>query len=297
MHVPRNEKINFLDVVRLFAYHIKQQGLTIRAGAISFNILIAIPACLLFLFTLIPYLGNSGVMYGEMKNTILSFTPDSGARMLMLKFLDNIFVKTKNGFLSIGFLLALFYSSNAMMGIIRTFDRSVKKRARTNFIKKRLRAIRLTLILFLLFIGTLIISFGQGMLFHHIMHLLHIKNLKVQWLIKNLRWVVIVALYFFSISFIYKYAPTVAKRKKLISLGSGIATFLLIFSTSLFTFWAQNFSNYNKFYGTIGSVLVMMMLLYVNSFMLLMGYELDLSIEELREEDKKEKKLRRESVY
>lgn len=266
----------------MFFEHVKQQGLTIRAGAISFNILIAIPACLLFLFTLLPYLGSAKLYY-EMRGMILSFSPDTGARTLMLKFLDNIFVKTKNGMLSLGFILALFYSSNAMMGIIRTFDRSVKNRAKTNFIKKRLRAIRLTLILFLLFIGTLIISLGQGMLFHHIMRLLNIRNLHVQWLIKNLRWIVIAALFFFSISFIYKYAPTVDKRKRLISLGSALATCLLIFSTSVFTLWAQNFSNYNKFYGTIGSVLVMMMLVFINSFALLMGYELDLSIEELKE--------------
>lgn len=218
-----------------------------------------------------------------MQKIILGFSPDNGARSLMLQFLDNIFVKTKNGMLSLGFILALFYSSNAMMGIIRTFDRSVKKRAKTNFIKKRLRAIRLTLILFVLFIGTLIITLGQGMLFHHIMRLLRVNNPHVQWLIKNLRWIIIAALFFFSISFIYKYAPTVVKRKRLISLGSALATCLLIFSTSVFMLWAQNFSNYNKFYGTIGSVLVIMMLVFVNSFALLIGYEVDLSIEELKE--------------
>lgn len=270
--------------------------MTIRAGAISFNILIAIPACLLFLFTLVPYMDSSRVLYHEMRGMILSFSPDTGARTLMLKFLDNIFVKTKNGLLSLGFVLALFYSSNAMMGIIRTFDRSIKVRAKTNFIKKRLRAIRLTLILFLLFIGTLIISLGQGMLFHQIMRLLNIKSLHVQGLIKNLRWIVIAALFFFSISFIYKYAPTVAKRKRLISLGSTLATGLLILSTSVFTLWAQNFSNYNKFYGTIGSVLVMMMLVFVNSFALLIGFELDLSIEELKGKSSTKKKLLEDKV-
>ncbi|HEY0298559.1 MAG TPA: YihY/virulence factor BrkB family protein [Arachidicoccus sp.] len=295
--VPGAPGINFLDVAKLFADQIKRQGLTIRAGAISFNFLIAIPACLLFLFTLIPHLDKSRVLYNEVLKMVLSFTPNLGARTLMLKFLDTIFGKTKNGLLSLGFILALFYSSNAMMGIIRAFDRSVKQKAKTNFIKKRFRAICLTLILLLLFIGTLIISMGQGMLFHHIMRLLNIHNLKVQWLIKNLRWIVIAALFFFSISVIYKYAPTVTKRKRLISLGSVIATCLLIFSTSLFSFWAQNFSNYNKFYGTIGSVLVMMMLIFVNSFALLMGYEWDLSIEELKHQHKQEIKKQRESVY
>ncbi|WP_162923478.1 YihY/virulence factor BrkB family protein [Arachidicoccus soli] len=280
--VPGAKNISFYDVTALFVEQVNEEGLNVRAGAISFNLLIAVPACLLFLCTLLPYITSSKLFYFELQNMILHFTPNIGARQLMLKFLEEIFSKTKNGMLSLGFILAIFYSSNAMMGIIRTFDRSLKEKAKTNFIKKRLRAMKLTMILFMLFIGTLIISMGQGMLFQRIMQVLSIHNLKVQLLIKSLRWFVIAALFLFSTCFIYKYAPTLDKRKKLFSLGAIIATCLLIFSTTLFSFWAQNFSNYSKFYGTIGSILVMMMLIFVNSFVLLIGYELDLSIEELK---------------
>ena len=290
LKVPGAPSVNFYEVTKLFVEQVNKEGLNVRAGAISFNLLIAIPACLLFICTLIPYLFNSTMFYRELQRLVLSLTPNVGARALMFKFLEDIFSKTKNGLLSIGFIFAIFFSSNAMMGIIRTFDRSLKERAQTNFIKKRLRAMRLTMILFLMFLGTMIISMGQGMFFHRIMALLHIHNQQVQSLIRNLRWIVIAALFFFSISVIYKYAPTLDKhkRKKLLSLGSVIATALLIASTSLFSFWAQNFSNYSKFYGTIGSVLVIMMLFFVNSFVLLIGYELDLSIEALKEKHRSE---------
>lgn len=280
--LPGKKPVNFYEVIKLFIDQVNKEGLNVRAGAISFNLMIAIPACLLFICTLIPYLPTSRMFYHELQKLVLSLTPNVGARALMLKFLEDIFSKTKNGLLSLGFIFAIFFSSNAMMGIIRTFDRSLKERAKTNFIKKRLRAMRLTMILFLLFVGTMIISMGQGAFFHRFMRLLDIHNLQVQSLIKNLRWIVIAALFFFSISVIYKYAPTVDKRKRLLSLGSVIATCLLIFSTSLFSFWAQNFSNYSKFYGTIGSVLVIMMLIFVNSFVLLIGFELDLAIEAVK---------------
>jgi len=290
MRVPGAPSVNFYEVIKLFVEQVNKEGLNVRAGAISFNLLIAIPACLLFICTLIPYLTNSTMFYRELQQLVLSLTPNVGARSLMLRFLEDIFSKTKNGLLSLGFIFAIFFSSNAMMGIIRTFDRSLTHRAQTNFIKKRLRAMRLTMILFLMFLGTMIISMGQGMFFHRIMALLNIHNERVQSLIRNLRWIVIAALFFFSISVIYKYAPTLEKhnRKRLLSLGSVIATCLLIASTSLFSFWAQNFSNYSKFYGTIGSVLVIMMLFFVNSFVLLIGYELDLSIEFLKEKHRSE---------
>lgn len=281
--VPGSEEGDFLEVLHVFVNHVNKEGLNVRAGAISFNLLIAIPACLLFLCTLVPYITTSKMFYFELQKMILGFTPNAGARSLMLRFLDDIFGKTKNGLLSLGFILALFYSSNAMMGMIRTFDRSVKLKAKTNFVKKRLRAIKLTMILFLLFAGTMIISIGQGLFFHHLMQALDIHSFQVQELIKKLRWIVIATLFFFSIAFIYKYAPTVSKRKRLFSVGTIIAAILLIFSTSVFSLWAQNFSNYSRFYGTIGYVLVMMMLIFVNSFVLLIGYELDLSIEEVKE--------------
>lgn len=261
--------------------------MNVRAAAISFNIIMAIPASCIFLFTLVPYLPVAKSIHAEVLRVVLEVTPNADTRKFVTSFLDDFFNKPKTGLLSIGFVLAMFYASNAMMGIIRTFDRSLVVKMRTNFISKRLRAMKLTVIMVLLILGTALISAGQGVLFNRIMEWFNIKNPILKQWIQNLRWIVVVLLFLYSIAFIYKFAPSIQKRWKLLSPGAVFATVLMILATYLFSYWAQNFSNYNQFYGSIGTVLMMMMLIFINSLVLLIGYELNVSITHLKYETEK----------
>ena len=135
-----------------------------------------------------------------------------------------------------------------------------------------------------LILATALVSAGQGILFGQIMEWLHIKNPTLKQLIQSLRWIVVVLLFLYSIAFIYKFAPSIHKRWKLLSPGAIFATALMILATYLFSVWAQNFSNYNKFYGSIGTVLMLMMLIFMNSLVLLIGYKLNVSITILKYE-------------
>ena len=253
----------------------------------------AIPATTLFLCTLIPYLPISKLFSGELIRFVNDLTPNKETQRLMVGFLNDFFHKPKNGLLSLGFIVAIFYSSNAMMGIIRTFDRSVVIKHKANFLQKRMRAIQLTLLLVVLVIGTVLISIGQGELFKNLMGWLHIKNSSTRGLIQNLRWIVIIVLFLYSIAFIYKYAPSVPERWRLLSPGAIFATFLIVLTTWVFSVWAQNFSNYNRFYGSIGTVLILMLLIFINSLILLIGFELNISIAYLNKEKGTAKKIRK----
>jgi len=285
--IPGFHGLHLYEVFGFFIKQIQREGLNIRAAAIAFNIIMAIPATCIFVFTLIPYLPVAKTIHKELLDVILDVTPNADTRQFVTGLLDDFFNKPKTGLLSIGFVLAMFYASNAMMGIIRSFDRSLVIKMRTNFITKRLRAIKLTVIMALLILGTALISAGQGMLFNKIMEWLNIKNQTLKQLIQNLRWIVVVALFLYSIAFIYKFAPSIQKRWKLLSPGAVFATALMILATYLFSYWAQNFSNYNQFYGSIGTVLMLMMLIFLNSLVLLIGYELNISITQLKYEAEK----------
>jgi membrane protein len=282
--LPGFEGLPLYDVMRFFVKQVNQVGLNVRAAAISFNFIMAIPAAAIFLFTLVPYIPISKQFSAELFRVIRDLTPNRETQAFIVQFLDDFFNKPKNGLLSVGFVLAVFYSSNAMMGIIRSFDRSLVDKHRSNFIDKRLRAIRLTTIVIVLIIGTTLISLGQGTLFRMIMQWLHIRNTMVLFWIRSLRWIVIIALFLYSIGVIYKYAPSVKKRWKLLSPGAIFATILTILVTWVFSVWVQNFSNYNKFYGSIGTVLVLMLLIFINSLILLIGFELNVSITYLKKE-------------
>ena len=101
-------------------------------------------------------------------------------------------------------------------------------------------------------------------------------------LIDSIRWVFILGLIFYSIALIYKYAPAIKKPWRIVSPGSVLATSLSILSTLVFSAFVNNFGEYNAFYGSIGTIIVLMSLIYINSLVLLIGYELNVSIHSIR---------------
>ncbi|TKK70777.1 YihY/virulence factor BrkB family protein [Ilyomonas limi] len=298
--LPGFQGICLYDVFSVLAAQIKQHGLNIRAAAISFNLVMAIPAILLFLCTLVPIVPGSQQVYKELLHFVRDFTPSSDTKKVLVQLLNDFFKNNTTGLISIGFLLVVFTASNAMMGVIRAFDRSLNEKRKTNFIKKRLRAIRLISMLIGLIIGTILISVGQGYMFGKIMSWLNIHNATLQAIIQNSRLLVGFFLFVYAIGYIYKYAPSYTIRRKLFTPGAVIAAILMIAITSLFSFWAQNMSNYNKVYGSIGSLIIIMLLIFLNSLMLLIGYELNLSIyilaakRKLKESKKENNPVRKE---
>ncbi|HAI82330.1 MAG TPA: hypothetical protein DCL43_01585 [Chitinophagaceae bacterium] len=280
--LPGFEAVPLYDVVIFFFQQINKVGLNERAAAVSFNFVMAIPAATLFLLTLIPYLPFDN-LYNELLRFVGDLTPNKQTKQVIVNFLEDFFHKPKTGLLSIGFALVVFYSSNAMMGIIRTFDKSITiDKNKTNFIEKRWRAIRMTTVLIFVVIATLLISMGQGYIFKNIMRLLGIQSSTTQTVIHYTQWLVVVLLLVYSIGYIYKYGPTVTKRWKLASPGAIFATLLISFATLVFAYWAQNISTYSKVYGSIGSILIIMTLIFIIALIILIGFELNVSISVLK---------------
>ncbi len=277
------------DVARFFGKQVTRIGIRDRAAAIAFNFIMALPAGAIFLFTLIPYFPIARNLQDELFKFIEDVMPNSESRTLIMTTMLDLFNKPKTGLLSVGFILALYYSSNAMLGIIRTFDASLLTKRKRNFLHRRLRAIKLTLVLILLLIATMLLSLGQGNLFTTFLNWLGVSKTEKNFWTDLLRWIIVIVLFLFSIAYIYKYAPSVYKRWRLISPGAIFATFLIVLTTWVFSIWAQNFSSYNRVYGSIGALLIVMLLIFINSLMLLIGYELNVSISYLKSknEDKK----------
>jgi membrane protein len=223
-----------------------------------------------------------------MFSLIRDVVPGEKNNHALITFLSDILNKPRTGLLSTGFILAMFFSSNAVMGIMRSFDKNYIGFKKRKGLHQRGVALRLTFILFILFFITIIALIMQGA----VLRWLGVTNEVVITLIHNLRWVFIVLMFFFSISFIYRYAPSMHKRWKLINPGSILAAFLMIVFTAGFSYWVSNFSNYNELYGSISTVLILMLLIYFNSLVLLIGFELNVSINSLKYEvDERNKNL------
>ena len=131
--------------------------------------------------------------------------------------------------------------------------------------------------MFSLFLGYLFLLIMQGKLLGMI-----VEDSGWQEVISYGRWLLMGMLVFFAIAFIYKYAPSGHIRWKLFSPGTVLATGLSILSSLCFSIYVNNFGQYNALYGSIGTIMVLMALVYLNSLVLLIGFELNVSINMLK---------------
>lgn len=280
--LPGFEGIPLYEVGAFFNGQVKKVGLNDRARSIAFSFLTAIPAATIFICTLIPYMPIAQQIKRQLLYLAKDVTPNQNTYLLISQFLEDFLDKPRAGLLSVGFVLALFYSSNAMMGIMRSFNKSLIYNTKQNALETRWMAIKLTSLVLFMVIGSVTILVTQAELLRTLLQYLHIRNRNARWLFKSVRWVVIIPLFYFAIACIYKYGPAVHKRWKLFSPGTFLATALSIIITVAFSYWVNNFGTYNKVYGSIGTVMILMLIIYFNSLVLLIGYELNVSIHHLR---------------
>ena len=282
LSLPGLDGISLHEIITFFVGQVKKVGLIDRARSIAFSFLIAIPAAAIFICTLIPYMPVHKKILQQLLLLTKDVTPNQNTYVLVSQFLEDFLAKPRVGLLSFGFVLALFYSSNAMMGIMRSFNKSLVYNAHRNPLATRWMAIKLTTLVLCMVIGSVIILGTQAELLRTWLRELHISGHNAHWLLRTVRWVVVIPLFYVAIACIYKYGPAVKKRWKLFSPGTFLAALLTILTTLVFSYWVNRFGNYNKIYGSIGTVMILMLMVYFNSLVLLIGYELNVSIYHLR---------------
>lgn len=273
--MPGTDGLCVYDILHRFRKQLNWQGLLERAAAISYNVIMALPPSLLFLFTLIPVLPffPKDSMKTQLHELIYDIIPAKVHNMDIINFVDKLIDATKVGLISFGFLLTLFFASNAVMGVMRSFNRDYTGFEERKGLIKRWMAIKITAILFSLLIIYFLMLIMQGKFLDMI-----VQNDILKTVIFYSRWFFIIVLVFFSIGFVFKYAPSTSKRWGLISPGSVLATILSLFSSLGFSLFVNNFGRYNALYGALGTVMMIMALVFINSLALLIGFELNVGI-------------------
>ena len=277
---PGFQDISFYNVLRHFFKGFYIPDLTEKAAAIAYNFIMSIPPTLLFLFTLIPnlpFISKSDLKF-ELHGLIYNIIPSTVYNKQVINFIDGLIDGTKFGLISFTFILSLFFASNAVIGIMRSFNKDYIGFETIKGLKKRWEAIKLTLMLF----GLLLTYFFLLLLQTNILNWMGIKDNTLKDVILVGKWLLIIALIFATYAFIYRYAPSTTKRWKMVSPGAVIATLLSIFVTIGFTSFVNNFGRYNLLYGSLGTIMVIMVMIFLNSLVVLIGFEFNLSIHTLK---------------
>lgn len=278
IYLPGFSGFSVYELWNPFFDQLRKTSLTERASSISFNIVMAIPPTLIFIFTLIPYLPISKQFIEELFSLIRDVIPGEKNNAVIINFLRDFIDSPRNELLSFGLLLAIFFSSNAMMGVLRAFDKNYPGFNKRKMLGKRKVAIQLTIIVFVLIFICILLLIAQS----EVLEWLGIENATWLGIIDNARWLILILLTYYIVSFIYRHGPSVAKKWPLLTPGAVFATTLMIVATALVSYWVNHFSNYNKVYGSIGAIFILMSLIYANSLAVLMGFELNVTLSHLR---------------
>ncbi|MFV0522350.1 MAG: YihY/virulence factor BrkB family protein [Mangrovibacterium sp.] len=277
--LPGFDRIPLYDVMLLFFRSVSSTDksiITTRASAVSYSIFIAVLPTLLFVITLIPYIPIDNFQL-ELLQLIRNVIPSS-IYDIVNDTLTEVILKPHGDLLSFSFIAGVILASNGIVAMMNAFDASSLVDEHRPWYLQRLVAIRLLFILALLLtVAVALVTNGQRLI-NYLDKLGIILTQFTYYLLSFMNWVIIVALFFFAYSSLFYYAPSKKTRYRFISAGSTMSTVLSIIILSGFNFYINNFSRYNKLYGSIGTIFVIMLLFYLLSFAILFGFELNASI-------------------
>lgn len=274
--LPGFQRVSVYEVTRFFIRAMASGTLTTRGGSMAFSFFMAIFPAIIFLFSLIPHIPIDGFQE-ILLDQLQTLLPDN-AYQLSKETIEDIINQPRDGLLSFGFIAALLFSTNGTNAMIEGFNQSSIKIEKMGYLKQRLFAFILFMIISsITLLGVSLIMFNEFALSYMTKHQILDSDLSIL-LYQTARWSIIIALFYFNISFIYAFAPAIKKKWKFFSAGSTLTTILIILTSIAFSYYINNFGQYNKIYGSIGTLLVIMLWLYLVSTFILIGYELNASI-------------------
>lgn len=280
--LPGFDGVPLFDVIVFFIRGLVNGAITTRASSIAFKLFMAIFPAIIFIFTLIPYIpaANFQVTLLEQINNALP----ANTYAFINATITDIVSRQQGGLLSFGFIMALYFASNGFLGLISAFNNTAHNIETRGFFQQYMISIFLMLIIsVLIIISITLILIGQSGLQYLFQHDI-LNGSLVLFLLKAGRWLVVLCLVFFAISFLYYLAPAKRERFRFISAGSSLATLLFLLTTLGFNYYVNNFGKYNALYGSIGTIIIIMMWLYLNSVSLLIGFELNVSIHSVKKQ-------------
>jgi membrane protein len=280
--IPGLQGMSLYDVLEMYIIGIVKGALTTRAGGIAYSFFMAIFPFLLFVLTLIPYISIDGFQEGLL-SLISEILPPKTFEASQLVIQD-ILVNQQAGLLSFGFLVSIFLMTNGVNAIFGGFEYSYHVKEVRNVVRAYLISLGVSLVMaFFLVFTVVLISFYQIGLD---------QLIERGWLDDDIFWLQIgkgflfVGMVFTIVSMLYHFGTKTGKHSRFFSPGAIFTTILSIFTFYLFSIYVTEFSKYNELYGSIGTLLILMLFVWLNAIILLLGFELNASIYSLRQRNK-----------
>jgi membrane protein len=275
---PSLQGSSLYDIIKLYFSGIVSGGVTHRASAIAFSFFMALFPFALFILNLIPF-----IPLENFQNDFLTFVSKSvppNTYDAIEAILKDILNNSYKGLLSSGFLLSVFLMSNGINALLDGFEMSKNISEKRGYFHQYAIAIVLSLIIAFLILLTVAILIFVAVFIHQVeTQSGYVSKIP---LIETTRYLFVVLMILFITSALYKFGTRESKHISFISYGSVMTTVLFLLTSNLFGIYVEKFARYNELYGSIGTLLVMMFYVWLNCILILLGFELNAFIFQLK---------------
>lgn len=276
--LPWLQGLSFYDLLEMYGIGIAQGAISYRAGAIAFSFFMALFPFALFILNLIPYIPLEGFQQDFLQFVEESVPPNTFEAIASI--IQDITNNSYKGLLSSGFILSSFLMANGLNAILGGFENSHHVLIKRGFFRQYFVALAMSLLLTFL----LIVTVATIVIFE-----VFIQKIKIQDILNDNIQIIVIGRYVFfmlmiliTTSILFKFGTRETKKNSFISIGSVFTTVLIILSSYAFGIWVVRFSKYNELYGSIGTLLIMMFYIWLNCMILLLGFELNATINRLK---------------
>lgn len=288
--LPAFEGLSVYDLLELYALGIVKGTLTTRASAIAFSFFTAIFPFLLFVIILIPIIPYDGFQK-EFLDFLEYFLPPQTSDFFVTNIFENLEGNKQAGLLSSVFLLSMFLMANGVNAVFSGFENSYHDQLTRNIFQQYLYALGIALILAVLVLLTVAV-FGYFQIY--ILGPIYerysgeaLADTGVGWILFA-KYAFFVLMIYLGTATLYYFGTKEGRQTRFFSIGALLTTLLIILTSYLFGIYIDNFAQYNKLYGSIGGLLILLLYLWLNSNILLLGYELNATLRGLYKLNTKE---------
>jgi membrane protein len=284
--LPWLHGLSLYDLLELYTIGIVEGALTYRAAAIAFSFFMALFPFALFILNLIPFIPIPGFQADFLDFVSQSVPPNTYEAIEAI--INDILNTSHSNLLSTGFILSIFLMANGLNAILGGFETSRFVSIKRGFFRQYVIALGMSLVLsfLLLFTVAIIVVFEVFIQQTAIQRVVSDQIPLIE--IGRLSFVVLMIL--ITTSILFKFGIKHQKNRAFISIGSVFTTILILLSSYIFGIWVVKFSKYNELYGSIGTLLVIMFYIWINCMILLLGFDLNASINKLKQQKEKELK-------
>ena len=290
--LPGFEGLSIYDLSEMYFRGILKGAVTTRASAIAFSFFTAIFPFLLFIIILIPFIPFANFQV-EFLQFLQSFLPPQTSEFFIERIFENISINSQGGLLSSIFILSVLLMANGVNAVFSGFEHSYHDQISRSVFKQYLFALGVAIILAFLLILTVGV-FGYFQIYVITPLYEGFSGQEIDSADSGMFWMQFAKYAFFVImvyiatATLYYFGTKEGRHSRFFSLGAFFTTLLIMLNSFLFGLYIENFSNYNELYGSIGALLILLFYLWLNANILLLGFELNVTLRYLKKEHRKE---------